>query len=61
MAEAAAEQEDHIINGRPITPQYATQDVPRYKKTIPELEANLGIVKEIYRCIFLIFSNFHFT
>ena len=43
MAEAAAEQEDHIINGRPITPQYATQDTPRYKKTIPEMEANLGM------------------
>merc|ERR1719232_209031 len=38
MAEAAVEHETHIINNRPITPQFATPDVPRYKKTIPQLE-----------------------
>merc|ERR1712045_348879 len=39
MAEAAVEHEKHEINGVEIKPQFATPDVPRYKKTLPELEA----------------------
>ena len=30
MAEAAVEHEEHILNDIKITPQFATQDVPRY-------------------------------
>ena len=31
MAEAAVEHEEHLLNGIKITPQFATQDVPRYR------------------------------
>jgi RNA recognition motif-containing protein len=31
MAEAAVEHEEHILNDIKITPQFATQDVPRYR------------------------------
>ncbi len=41
MAEAAVEHKEHVINERTITPQFATPDKPRIKKTIPELEAQL--------------------
>ena len=30
MAEAAMEHEKHVINDVEITPQFATQDIPRY-------------------------------
>ena len=53
MAEAAVEHERHIINNRPITPQFATPDVPRYKKTIPQLEADLDDQCKDKRSIFV--------
>jgi RNA recognition motif-containing protein len=53
MAEAAVEHEEHILNDIKITPQFATQDVPRYKKTNPELDANLDESCKDKRSIFV--------
>jgi len=53
MAEAAMETEKHIINDVEITPQFATQDIPRYKKTQPELDANLDESCKDKRSIFV--------
>ena len=53
MAEAAVEHEKHEINGVEIKPQFATPDVPRYKKTLPELEAQLDDECKDKRSIFV--------
>merc|ERR1719158_528748 len=53
MAEAAVEHEEHLISNRLITPQFATQDVPRYKKTKVELDATLDKECENKRSIFV--------
>jgi len=54
MAEAALEHaEGHTINGKKIEPQLATPDVPRYKKTIPEMEKELDVECENKRSVFV--------
>lgn len=54
MSEAAMEaQEDHVINGKKIEPKLAQPDTPRYKKTIPELEAQLDDECKNKRSIFV--------
>merc|ERR1712223_277226 len=53
MAEAAMEHEKHVINDVEITPQVATQDIPRYKKTAPELDASLDESCKDKRSIFV--------
>lgn len=53
MANAAVDCEEHLINGVKITPKYATPDIPRYKKTLPELEAVLDDECKDKRSIFV--------
>lgn len=53
MSEAAFEHKEHVINDRKIVPQYATPDIPRYKKTMPELEAQLDDECRDKRSIFV--------
>lgn len=54
MAEAAMEHSDgHVINERKIEPRYATPDAPRFKKTIPEMEAQLEDECKKKRSIFV--------
>lgn len=54
MAEAAMDyKEDHIINDRKIEPRYATPDIPRYKKTLPQLEAQMDEECKNKRSIFV--------
>lgn len=53
MADAAMEHDEHMINDVKITPQYATPDIPRYKKTLPELEAQLDDECRDKRSIFV--------
>merc|ERR1712223_1251922 len=53
MVEAAMEHKEHLISNRLITPQFATQDVPRYKKTKVELDATLDKECENKRSIFV--------
>ncbi len=53
MAEAAFEHDEHIINEVKIVPQYATPDIPRYKKTMPELDAQLDDECKDKRSIFV--------
>ncbi len=54
MAEAAIDHaEGHIINDKKIEPKIATPDLPRYKQTIPELEATLDEECKNKRSIFV--------
>ncbi|XP_040568298.1 uncharacterized protein [Lepeophtheirus salmonis] len=53
MAETALEQKEHILNGKKIEPKYATPDIPRYKRTIPELEAQMDEECKNKRSIFV--------
>ena len=38
MAEAAMDARDHVVNDVHLKPQWATPDLPRLRKTLPELE-----------------------
>jgi RNA recognition motif-containing protein len=54
MAEAAMEhKEPHVINGKEIAPKFATPDIPRYKQSIPEMEAPLDDECRNKRSIFV--------
>ncbi len=53
MAEAAVDAKEHNINGKNIEPKFATPDLPRYKQTLPELEATLDEECKNKRSIFV--------
>ncbi len=53
MAEAAMEAKEHIINEKKVEPKFAKPDLPRYKKTIPEMEAQLDDECKNKRSIFV--------
>ncbi len=53
MAEAAMDEKEHLINEKKIEPKYATPDLPRIKKTIPELESTLDEECRNKRSIFV--------
>ena len=66
MAEAAVEHEEHILNDIKITPQFATQDVPRYRGNFLKcviFEIFLDFIKSFFRSLdflILVFKLFHF-
>eukprot|EP00096_Caligus_rogercresseyi_P013511 TRINITY_DN6146_c0_g1_i3.p1 TRINITY_DN6146_c0_g1~~TRINITY_DN6146_c0_g1_i3.p1 ORF type:complete len:335 (-),score=133.00 TRINITY_DN6146_c0_g1_i3:507-1511(-) len=53
MAEAALEMKEHVVNEKKIEAKYATPDAPRYKRTIPELEAQMDEECKNKRSIFV--------